>query len=82
MTEQLECCSCVPCPDGQYIDKATVQCVDCPLGTVLPSSNSWGQESCKACGEGLKAVDKRFCKSDCRFTDKAGRLYDFTPLDG
>ena len=73
---------CVPCPDGQYVESSTSQCVDCPLGTVLPSSNSWGRDSCRACGDGLKAMDRRECKSDCRFTDKSGRLYDFTALDG
>ncbi|XP_076447212.1 endosome/lysosome-associated apoptosis and autophagy regulator family member 2-like [Babylonia areolata] len=73
---------CVPCPDGQYVDKTSAKCVDCPPDTVLPSGNSWGEESCKACGEGLKAVEKRFCKSDCRFTDSQGRQYDFTSLDG
>ncbi|XP_070192640.1 endosome/lysosome-associated apoptosis and autophagy regulator family member 2-like isoform X3 [Littorina saxatilis] len=73
---------CVPCPDGQYIEQKSTQCVECPPDTVLPSSNSWGKDSCKICGEGLKAIDKRACKSDCQFTDKAGRLYDFTALDG
>lgn len=78
----LHMCSCVPCPDGQYVDPDTNLCKECPADTVLPSSNSWGKESCKACGDGLKAVNKRVCKSDCHFTDKAGRHYDFTPLDG
>lgn len=78
----LHMCSCVPCPDGQYVDPDTNLCKECPADTVLPSSNSWGKESCKACGDGLKAVNKRLCKSDCHFTDKAGRHYDFTPLDG
>ncbi|KAK7486715.1 hypothetical protein BaRGS_00021999, partial [Batillaria attramentaria] len=73
---------CVPCPDGQYVNPKTLQCYDCPEGTVLPSSNSWGEDSCKTCGEGLKAVKRRVCKSDCKFTDKAGRNYDFTALDG
>ncbi|XP_076469611.1 endosome/lysosome-associated apoptosis and autophagy regulator family member 2-like isoform X2 [Babylonia areolata] len=73
---------CVPCPDGQYVDKGTERCVDCPPNTVLPSSNSWGRESCKACGEGLKAFQKRTCRSDCHFTDRVGREYDFTSLDG
>lgn len=73
---------CVPCPDGQYVNPTTIRCHDCPKDTVLPSSNSWGQDSCRTCGEGLKAIQRRVCKSDCTFTDKAGRNYDFTALDG
>ncbi|KAL8603739.1 hypothetical protein ACOMHN_024355 [Nucella lapillus] len=73
---------CIPCPDGQYIDQQTTRCVDCPVDTVLPSSDSWGRAACKACGPGLKAVHRRFCKSDCWFTDTQGRQYDFTALDG
>ncbi|KAL8583433.1 hypothetical protein ACOMHN_057889 [Nucella lapillus] len=73
---------CVPCPDGQYVDQMTSRCTNCPPDTVLPSSNSWGQQSCQTCGEGLKAFQRRTCKSDCIYTDKAGRVYDFTELDG
>ncbi|XP_055882863.1 endosome/lysosome-associated apoptosis and autophagy regulator family member 2-like isoform X1 [Biomphalaria glabrata] len=72
---------CIPCPDGQYIDSHTQTCQPCPPGTVLPSSNSWGQSSCKPCGQGLHPVGGRSCKSDCHFTDDSGREYDFTELD-
>ncbi|BFZ08340.1 hypothetical protein BsWGS_11379 [Bradybaena similaris] len=72
---------CIPCPDGQYIDPKSQICQSCPAGTVLPSSNSWGRESCKPCGPGLHPVGGRSCKSDCHFTDDLGREYDFTELD-
>lgn len=72
---------CIPCPDGEYIDPKSQMCQSCPAGTVLPSSNSWGRESCKPCGPGLHPVGGRSCKSDCHFTDDLGREYDFTELD-
>ncbi|XP_035825827.1 endosome/lysosome-associated apoptosis and autophagy regulator family member 2 [Aplysia californica] len=73
---------CIPCSDGHYVDPQSQRCQACPAGTVLPSSNSWGQDSCKKCGPGLHPVGGRSCKSDCRFTDDMGREYDFTELDG
>ncbi|KAH9512534.1 hypothetical protein Btru_038726 [Bulinus truncatus] len=72
---------CIPCPDGHYIDPHTQRCVSCPPDTVLPSSNSWGQSSCKLCGPGLHPVGGRSCKSDCHFADGMGHQYDFTDLD-
>ncbi|CAG5119804.1 unnamed protein product, partial [Candidula unifasciata] len=72
---------CIPCPDGHYMDPESQSCEPCPFGTILPSSNSWGKDSCKPCGPGLHPEAGRSCRSDCHFMDHLGRDFDFTELD-
>ncbi|XP_063436075.1 endosome/lysosome-associated apoptosis and autophagy regulator family member 2-like isoform X3 [Mytilus trossulus] len=75
---------CVPCPAGHYIDvhSNSTTCQACPLNTIIRPTNAWGKDNCVECGQGLKASaagDK--CVTDCTFTDKEGKLYDFTKLN-
>ncbi|BFZ10557.1 hypothetical protein BsWGS_13596 [Bradybaena similaris] len=72
---------CIPCPDGHYVDPDSEYCEPCPFGTILPSSNTWGKDSCKPCGPGLHPVGGRSCKSNCHFVDHMGIDFDFTELD-
>ncbi|XP_046342668.1 endosome/lysosome-associated apoptosis and autophagy regulator family member 2-like isoform X1 [Haliotis rufescens] len=73
--------TCIPCPDGQYIDTSTASCKACPPNTVVSSSDSWGEQACKVCGSGLKAEGGKVCKTDCKYVAKDGKVYDFSDLD-
>lgn len=77
---------CIPCPAGHYVDPVTSHCVNCPPGTVVHSSNPWGKESCKSCGQGLTVVmdpkpGKADCQTSCKYSAD-GKNFDFTPLAG
>jgi len=75
-------CRCIPCPAGEYVDRATARCQACPAGTVVRGLNAWGVESCVRCGEGLTAVRGTHCVTSCRYNSTDARQYDFTPLAG
>ena len=75
-------CRCIPCPEGQYVDRLTTRCQPCPAGTVVRGLNTWGVESCIRCGEGLTAVHGSQCVTSCHYNGTNGRQYDFTPLAG
>jgi len=75
-------CRCIPCPEGQYVDRLTTRCQPCPAGTVVRGLNTWGVESCIRCGEGLTAVHGSQCVTSCHYNGTSGRQYDFTPLAG
>ena len=76
------CCRCIPCPEGEYVDRTSQRCEPCPAGTVVHGVNAWGVDSCIQCGEGLTALHGSQCVTSCQFNSTDGRLYDFTPLAG
>ncbi|RXM99135.1 UPF0577 protein KIAA1324-like, partial [Acipenser ruthenus] len=76
--------SCVPCPPGNYIDKDSNQCKECPANTYLSVHQLSGKEACIPCGPGSRSnKDHSFCFSDCIFShtsDNQTLLYDFSQL--
>lgn len=53
--------SCVPCPAGFYIDRATNRCQECPQNTHLAGRHTYGKDACVACGPGsISDKVKRF----------------------
>lgn len=48
--------SCVPCPPGDYIEKETNQCKECPPDTSLSVHQVYGQEACIPCGPGSRST--------------------------
>ncbi|XP_064604934.1 endosome/lysosome-associated apoptosis and autophagy regulator family member 2-like isoform X3 [Liolophura sinensis] len=71
---------CIPCPDGHFVDPNTTKCTPCPQGTVVLGDSFWGKKSCQTCGSGLQPFNGNKCASDCKFTNAAGREFDFTEL--
>ena len=72
--------SCIPCPDGHFIDEVNTTCVRCPPGTVVYTHNAYGAESCKPCGKGLKPQNGKVCVTDGLYEDSQGNEYDLRNL--
>ncbi|XP_033880704.2 endosome/lysosome-associated apoptosis and autophagy regulator family member 2-like [Acipenser ruthenus] len=76
--------SCVPCPPGNYIDKDSNQCKECPANTYLSVHQLSGKEACIPCGPGSRSnKDHSFCFSDCIFSHTSENQtlsYDFSQL--
>ncbi|MGH0155790.1 UNVERIFIED_CONTAM: hypothetical protein FKN15_006629 [Acipenser sinensis] len=76
--------SCVPCLPGNYIDKDSNQCKECPANTYLSVHQLSDKEACIPCGPGSRSnKDHSFCFSDCIFrhtSENQTLLYDFSQL--
>uniref|UniRef100_A0A665V221 UPF0577 protein KIAA1324-like n=1 Tax=Echeneis naucrates TaxID=173247 RepID=A0A665V221_ECHNA len=78
--------SCVPCPAGFYIDRATNRCQECPPNTYLAGRHTYGQDACVACGPGsINNKEHSRCYSNCSFSHTENNrtmTFDLSPLCG